>query len=388
MDEQERLKRWRLILGREAQEDTGKLCDENAEIDEILEVLYNEEEKRKKGRGTLDRSSPRVHRWLGDIRKYFPASVVRILQKDALDRLGLQQMLLEPELLEMIEPDVHLVASLLSLNGVIPSKTKETARIVVRKLVDELMKKLKTKTIQAVRGSINRSSRTNHPRANDLDFNRTIRLNLKNWQPKKKSIIIDRLAGYGRKQQALRDIVLCIDQSGSMAESVIYSSIFAAVLATIRSVSVRMVLFDTEVADLTDRLSDPVDVLFGTQLGGGTDINQALAYCQQRIIRPANTVFVLITDLEEGGNTEEMIARAHQIVLSGVNLICLLALNDEGSPSYDHENAARLAKLGIPAFACTPDKFPDLMAAAINRQDLALWAGRNEIRLAAGTESL
>lgn len=386
MDEQERLKRWRLILGRDTEENIGELVGESIEIDKVLEALYHSENTGKKGRGSLDGSSPRVHRWLGDIRKYFPVSVVRVLQRDALERLGLQQMLLEPELLEMIEPDIHLVASLINLNGVIPSKTKATARIVVGKLVDELMKKLRTKTIQTIQGSINRSSRTNHPKSNDLDFDRTIRLNLKNWQSEEKRIIIDRLAGYGRKQRALHDIVLCIDQSGSMAESVIYSSIFAAVLATIHAISVRMVVFDTAIVDLTDLLSDPVDVLFGTQLGGGTDINQALAYCQQQIARPSNTIFVLITDLYEGGNTEEMIGRAHQLIRSGVNVICLLALSDEGSPSFDEKNAARLAQLGIPSFACTPDQFPNLMAAAINRQNLPLWAGANGIRLAAGTD--
>ncbi|MDO5566135.1 MAG: VWA domain-containing protein [Planctomycetia bacterium] len=386
IDEKERLQRWRLILGKDAEEETMPLDSIGIEIDSVLASLYNMNQNRK-GKGSLDRSSPAVHRWLGDIRKYFPKSVVRVMQKDAINRLGLEQMLLEPELLEVMEPDIHLVSTLLSLGQVIPSKTKATARIVVKKLVDELMNKLATKTIQAIKGSINRAARTNHPRSDAIDFDRTIRINLKNWQPEKKSLIVERLAGYGRKQHSLRDIILCVDQSGSMATSVIYSSIFAAVIASLRSVSTKMVVFDTAVADLSDLLQDPVEVLFGTQLGGGTDINLALAYCQKLITRPNDTILVMITDLCEGGNEEEMFARAHALVQDGVNVVCLLSLSDEGTPSYDEGNAAKMAQLGIPAFACTPDLFPDLMAAAINHQDIVLWAGQNNIRVGADLQT-
>ena len=373
--EQERLKRWRMILGRDAEQETSELLGEWLEMDQTLEALYGQVERR----GGLGGSSPKINRWLGDIRKHFPTSVVRVMQRDALERLGLQQMLMEPEMLEMVEPDVHLVATLISLGRIIPNKTKATARLVVKKLVDELMQKLATKTVQAVRGSLNRATRTNRPRHNEINFDRTIRLNLKNWQPEEKSLIVDRLVGYGRKRSSLRDIVLCVDQSGSMATSVVYSSVFAAVLASINAVSTKMVIFDTSIVDLTDMLADPVEVLFGTQLGGGTDINRAIAYCRQLITRPNETIFVLITDLCEGGNRDEMISRAAELVQSGVTVICLLALSDEGAPWYDEQNAAHFAELGIPTFACTPDLFPDLMAAAINKQDLSLWAGRNNI---------
>ena len=374
--EQERLKRWRMILGRDAEPETCTLAAEFLEMDETLESLYGAKQDR---RGGLGGSSPKVNRWLGDIRKHFPTSIVRVMQRDALQRLGLQQMLMEPEMLEMVEPDVHLVATLISLGRIIPNKTKATARLVVKKLVDELMQKLATKTVQAVRGSLNRATRTNRPRHNELNFDRTIRVNLKNWQPDKKSLIVDRLVGYGRKRSSLRDIVLCVDQSGSMAPSVVYSSIFAAVLASINAVSTKMVVFDTSIVDLTELLADPVEVLFGTQLGGGTDINRAIAYCQQLITRPAQTIFVLITDLCEGGNVNEMLVRAATLVQSGVTVVCLLALSDEGAPWYDEQNAAHFAELGIPTFACTPDLFPDLMAAAINKQDLSLWASRHDI---------
>ncbi len=287
-------------------------------------------------------------------------------------------------MLENVDADVHLVASLLSLSKVIPEKTKDTARQVVRKVVEELERKLANPLIQAVRGSLNRATRAYRPRANEINWDRTIRANLKNYLPEKGTIIAERLVGHGHKRSSLRDIVLCVDQSGSMAASLVYSGIFGAVLASIKAVSTRMVVFDTAVVDLTDDLQDPVDLLFGTQLGGGTDINRALAYCQQVITRPTQTILVLITDLYEGGNEKEMLRRAAELVASGVQVICLLALSDQGTPGFDQGNAATLAAMGVPSFACTPDLFPDLMAAAIQHQDLGQWAAKNDIVAARG----
>lgn len=382
IDESERLRRWRLALGKEAGRGMGdtdgdgsiRLSERDLGMDRTLEALYDSE--RSAGLGS---SSPNVARWLGDIRTYFPSSTVRVMQQDALQRLNLTRMLLEPEMLEQVEADVHLVATLLSLSTVIPEKTKETARQVVRKVVAELEKKLANPLLQAVRGSLNRATRNYRPRANEIDWPRTIRLNLKNYQPELGTIIAERLVGHGHKHSALRDIVLCVDQSGSMAASLVYSGIFGAVLATLKAVSTRMIVFDTSVVDLTDDLQDPVDLLFGTQLGGGTDINNALAYCQQVITRPTQTILVLITDLYEGGDEQKMLRRAAELVSNGVQVICLLALSDKGAPGFSHHNAAALAHLGIPSFACTPDLFPDMMAAAIQRQDMGLWAAKNDI---------
>jgi Mg-chelatase subunit ChlD len=388
IEETERLRRWRLVLGKDAQEcmcsGTGEdleLSKRDLGMDRVLDALYASE--RSAGLGS---SSPSVARWLGDIRTYFPSSTVRIMQQDAFERLNLKQMLLEPEMLEQVEADVHLVASLLSLSKVIPEKTKDTARQVVRKVVEELERKLANPLLQAVRGSLNRATRTYRPRYNEINWDRTIRLNLKNYQPEHGTIIAERLVGHGHKRSSLRDIVLCVDQSGSMASSVVYSGIFGAVLATLRAVSTRMVVFDTSVVDLTEDLQDPVDLLFGTQLGGGTDINLALTYCQQIITRPTQTILVLITDLYEGGSREGMLRRAAELVGSGVQVVCLLALSDQGAPGFDRHNAAMLAEMGIPAFACTPDLFPDLMAATIQRQDLGMWAARNDIVTARGED--
>jgi len=386
-DELERLRRWRLVLGEDAQEGIGcALAGEDRGMDRVLAALYGSSDRSGERSAGLGGSAPNVTRWLGDIRTYFPSPVVRVMQKDALERLNLQQMLLEPEMLESVEPDVHLVATLISLGRVIPEETRDSARRVVRKVVEELERRLQEKTVRAVRGSLDRVARTTRPRPADIDWDRTIRANLKSYQPEHRTIIPEKLLGNARRRKsaALRDIILCVDQSGSMASSVVYSGIFGAVLASIRAVNTRMVAFDTSVADLTEDLQDPVDLLFGVQLGGGTDINRALAYCQTLVSRPTETVLVLITDLYEGGDRDAMLKRAADLTASGVNMVCLLALSDDGAPTHNPRLAAALANLGVPAFACTPDLFPDMMAAAIQKQDLDLWAARNDIVTARG----
>lgn len=375
IEDRERLRRWRMVLGESAEAEMGlSLAGNDLRMDSVLEALYDSDR-----RGGLGSSSPNVARWLGDIRTYFPTSVVQVLQRDALDRLGLQQMLLEPELLAAVEPDVHLVASLLSLSRVIPARTRETARQVVRKVVDELEKRLRNPMVRAVKGSLNRAERNRRPRLNEIDWPRTVRANLGNYLPERKTVVAEKLIGHGRKQSSLRDVILCVDQSGSMAASVVYSGVFGAVLASIRALRTRMVVFDTSVVDLTDDLKDPVDLLFGTQLGGGTDIHRALTYCRQIVERPEKTLLVLVTDLYEGGDVKGMHRRATELVAAGVQVICLLALSDTGAPSYDAGNAAVFAELGIPSFACTPDLFPEMMATALQRRDLGMWAARQGI---------
>lgn len=376
-DADERLRRWRLILGGGEADGVGvDLPALDADRDRVLEALYGDRDRR----GGLGASSPRVARWLGDVRTYFPSSVVQVMQRDAMDRLGLRRLLLEPEMLASVQPDVALVGTLMGLGRVIPERSRETARAVVRQVVDDLERRLASPTRQALTGALDRAARQRRPRPADIDWNRTIAANLAHYQPEYRTVVPQRLVGFGRRsQQVLRDIVLCIDQSGSMASSVVYASVFGAVMASLRSVATRLVVFDTAVVDLTEQLDDPVDVLFGVQLGGGTDIAQALAYCQGHITRPADTILVLISDLYEGGVREELLERCGAMVGAGVQVIALLALSDEGAPSYDHDNAAALSELGVPAFACTPDAFPELMAAAIQRRDVAAWAATRGI---------
>ena len=370
-----RLQRWRMVLGSPADASCGGVTGHLQEMDQALAALYEEDSKLASRKGGRGNSSPSVSRWLGDIRKYFPSQVVQVMQRDAMERLNLRELLLQPEMLENVQPDVHLVADLISLGSVIPQNTKATARLVVRKVVDELMKKLEEPMRSAVAGALDRSQRNRRPRHAEIDWNRTIRANLRHWQPEYKTIVPETLIGYGRKaRRPQREVILCIDQSGSMANSVVYSSIFGAVMASLPAVATKLVVFDTAVVDLTEKLDDPVDVLFGVQLGGGTDINGAVGYCQGLISEPRNSILVLISDLYEGGVESGLLRRANELVEAGVQFITLLALSDEGAPAYDAELAAKLAALGVPSFACTPDAFPQLMAAAIRRDDVAAWA--------------
>ncbi len=377
-------RRWRLVLGADSDE-SAALSESDRRLSTALTALYGGEasDSDKKGRGSLSRSAPKVSKWLGDIREFFPASVVQVVQRDAFERLGLKQMLMEPEFLSALEADVHLVADLVSLRSVMPEKTIDTARQVIKKVVDELMEKLEQKTAEAIRGAINKSKRSFRPRFNDIDWHRTISANLRHYQADYQTIVPEKLIGFMRQQRRIVDldeVILCVDQSGSMASSVVYSSIFAAVMASIPAVNTKLICFDTAILDLTDELEDPVSVLFGVQLGGGTDIDQAIAYCEKKIERPSKTHLILITDLYEGGDQESLKRRVLNLIRQDVNVITLLALSDDGKPSYDAELAADFAAIGSPVFACTPDQFPDLMATALKREDVLSWAADQDIK--------
>ncbi len=399
---QERERRWRLILGKaaeeknqqgqssgdgEAQEGQGQqqeaqseeliLSEQDQALDKTLDGLYGEGDLG----GTGD-SAPDVARWLGDIRKYFPTSVAQLLQQDALKKLKLQKLLESPEALASIEPDLELVTKLIALSKLIPAQTKETARQVVRQVVEELQQKLEYPLLQALSGALNRSVRTRRPRKQkEINWLHTIKANLKHYQPDYQTIVPETLIGYGREKSSLHDIILCIDQSGSMSRSVVYASIFGAVMASVPAIATKLVLFDTKVVDMTGKIEDPVDLLFGLQLQGGTNIERALGYCQSLVARPRDTVLVLISDLFEGGNKDLMMRRVASLVSDGVTIVVLLALDDQGAPKFNRPLAEELGTLGIPSFACTPELFPELMSAAIRGEDLKQWAASNNIGL-------
>ncbi|WEH43677.1 VWA domain-containing protein [Streptomyces sp. NBC_01218] len=376
-----------MVLGSDSTESTGHTPQgRDAAMDRTLTALYGGA-RSPGGRAPGERaaglgaSAPAAARWLGDIRTYFPGPVVQVMQRDAIERLGLAALLLEPEMLDAVEADVHLVGTLLQLGGAMPETTRESARAVVRKVVDDLERRLANRTRTTLAGALDRSARTGRPRPRDIDWNRTVRANLRNHVPLPGdegagTVVPERLVGYARSGRAVRkEVVLCVDQSGSMAASVVHAAVFGAVLASMRSLDTRLIVFDTAVVDLTDQIDDPVDVLFGTRLGGGTDIDRALAYCQSRLTRPADTVVVLISDLYEGGIRDRMVRRVAAMKESGVEFVALLALSDEGAPAYDRDHAAALAALGVPAFACTPDLFPEVMAAALEKRPLPVPEG-------------
>lgn len=317
-------------------------------------------------------SSPVISKWLGDLRSLFDPETVAVVQNDAIERKGLKQLLLEPELLEGLEPDLNMASTLLMLKDQIPKKSKEAARKYIRKIVEELNKLLENDVRRAVTAALNRRAHSPLPSAAALDFPYTIRRNLKNYNAELKTIIPERVWFFDRSSRINRwHIILDIDQSGSMGQSIIYSSVLSCVLASMSAVKTSVVAFDTQIMDLTPLCADPVDLLFGFQMGGGTDIAKSIAYCQELIESPAKTLFFLISDLCEGGNRAALLRRIEELKASGVSVVVLLAIADGGKPYYDPQTAERIAALGIPCFACAPEKLPELLKRALTGSEIS-----------------
>ncbi|MBB3112053.1 hypothetical protein FHS18_004131 [Paenibacillus phyllosphaerae] len=385
-DHMEQRSRWRLILGQSAEEKlqppgSGPLLnEEQALMDQALAAIYDgtqgeavQSSGKSASRGAgLGKSAPSLAKWLGDIRTFFPMDVVSVIQADAIERKGLKELLFEPETLAKVKPDIRMVSTLLSLKGQIPEKTKETARQFIRTVVEDITRRLATDLRRAVTGAINRRRHTPLPSISGMDWKRTIDRNLKHYNQERKTIIPERFYFFDRARRSKEwTVILDIDQSGSMADSVIYASVIGSIFASMPSLETRVVVFDTEVVDLTEQCADdPVDMLFGIQLGGGTDINKSVQYCQTFIKEPKKSLFILISDLYEGGNQAQMLRRLTDMHEAGVTVICLLALSDNGVPFYDEHNAKKLAQQGIPCFGCTPDRLPELIEAALKGHDL------------------
>lgn len=383
--ELERIKRWRLILGTESNQQFAamngqqavSLSEEQALMDQALAAIYNRSESGGfgSGRGAGNGpSNPQISRWLGDVRTLFEKDLVTVIQSDAMERCGLRQLLFEPELLEHVEPDISLASAILMLKDQIPQRSKESVRAFIAKIVEEINKLLEADIRRAVTSAVNRRMHSPIPSASAMDFPLTIRRNLKNYNPELGTIVPEHFYFFDRTTTAPSKqwtIILDVDQSGSMGESVIYSSIMSCILTSMAAIRTHIVAFDTKVVDLTEKCEDPVDLLFGFQLGGGTNIDQSVAYCQKFVENPAKTLFFLITDLEEGGNRASLLRRLKELKESGVTVACLLAIADGGKPYYDAQMAERVASLSIPCFACSPQMLPTLLERALKGQDLA-----------------
>lgn len=382
----QRMARWRLILGQES--DSGfdqmnggepvELTSEQWLMDQALACIYNNTSQGGFGPGGRGAgngpSNPQISRWLGDVRTLFDKDLVKIVQADAMERCGLKQLIFEPELLENLEPDMNLATTILMLKDQVPKRSKESVREFMKKIVEEINKLLESDIRRAVTAAVNKRQHSPIPSASALDFPTTIRGGIKNYRPELKKIIPEHYYFFDRTSTTAANkytIILDVDQSGSMGESVIYSSIISCILASMASVKTRIVAFDTQVVDLTEKCDDPVDLLFGFQLGGGTDIDKSVAYCGRFVENPKKTLFFLVSDLMEGGNRAALLRRLGELKDSGVTLVCLLAIADGGKPYYDAQMAEKVARMGIPCFACNPQKLPDLLERALKGQDLA-----------------
>ena len=384
MDTNDRLRRWRLILGSEAQKrmegmgDGPDLSQEDLMMDTALDAIYNRNMKFGFGGGAgKGASSPQISRWLGDVRTLFDKDIVKIIQSDAMERCGLKQLIFEPELLENIEPDMHMASMILTLKDQIPKQSKENAREFIRKIVEQINALLETDLKRAVTASINRKLHSPIPSASALDFQTTIRKGIKDYNTKLKKIIPQKYYFFERSATTAANkytVILDIDQSGSMGESVIYSSIMSCILASMSAIKTKVVAFDTNIVDLSEKCEDPIDLLFGFTLGGGTDIEKSIKYCTKYIENPKKTIFFLISDLEEGGNRAGLLRRLTQMKEDGVIVICLLAISDSGKPYYDANMAQRIANNGIPCFAAAPQMLPRLLEKAMKNEDMSEFA--------------
>lgn len=384
MDTNDRLRRWRLILGSEAQKrmegmgDGPDLSQEDLMMDTALDAIYNRDMKFGFGGGAgKGASSPQISRWLGDVRTLFDKDIVKIIQSDAMERCGLKQLIFEPELLENIEPDMHMASMILTLKDQIPKQSKENAREFIRKIVEQINALLETDLKRAVTASINRKLHSPIPSVSALDFQTTIRKGIKDYNTKLKKIIPQKYYFFERSATTAANkytVILDIDQSGSMGESVIYSSIMSCILASMSAIKTKVVAFDTNIVDLSEKCEDPIDLLFGFTLGGGTDIEKSIKYCTKYIENPKKTIFFLISDLEEGGNRAGLLRRLTQMKEDGVIVICLLAISDSGKPYYDANMAQRIANNGIPCFAAAPQMLPRLLEKAMKNEDMSEFA--------------
>ena len=369
--------RWRLILGQISEEEFEKegqqmgLSQEEKKMDSALGAIYDnppqsdgvESGKPKTKVGGLKKSAPALAKWLGDIRECFDSDTVTMVQKDAMQLKGLKELFYEPEILQNVEPDIHLVSTLLALKEEVPEESKEQVRALIKKFVDEIQQSMSEKIEQHVRGLLNRRVSSPVPRLDSINWSKTIRQNLKNYDIKSGRIYPDKIHFFAHKRKTANwDIIIDIDQSASMAESMVYASVMSAIFASLQSIKTRVVAFDTAVIDLTEECGDdPVDMLYGMQLGGGTDINRSLTYCREFIKEPDRTVFLLISDLYEGGDRRQMISQMLEMKASGVKVICLLTLSNNGLPYYDELIAKELRRGDIPCFACSPEKLPELI---------------------------
>ncbi len=368
--------RWRLILGSDSRVFSNvDLTEKESIMDAALAAIYDGNVSQGPGgkQGGLGPSAPNLAKWLTDVRTFFPQDVVSVIQSDAIERKGITKLLFEPETLKNVKPDISMVGTLMALKGQIPEKSKETARLLVKEVVDEIMKRMEQNLRKAVVGALNKKAHSPMSNFASTDWKRTINRNLKNYNQERNCIIPEKFYFFERSQKQKNwTVILDIDQSGSMCDSIIYSSVMGSIFASMPALDTHVVAFDTEVTDLTELCrNDPVDMLFGVQLGGGTDINKSVTYCQSLITNPRKTMFILISDLYEGGVRKGLLRRLSEMHEEGVKVITLLALSDSGKPDYDVNLAKEISKLGVACFACTPDRLPELVEAALKGFDLS-----------------
>jgi Mg-chelatase subunit ChlD len=372
------LARWRLVLGHYAKDQISVgMSAEQQRIESALDFLYSREYQGRGVRGERDPNAARggglepsqltVPRWLSEVRELFPKETVAVIEKHALDRYGLTELVTDPEILRRLEPNFDLLKMLLTFRGHLQGEVLNEARRIIRNVVEEIKRRLTAEVRRAFAGRRNRFRHSNVKIAQNLDWRGTIRKNLKNFDSRRRQMVVDRVLFFSRIQRRLPwRIILCVDQSGSMAGSVIYSAVMAGILSNLPLIDVKLVVFDTAIVDLSDRIDDPVETLLSVQLGGGTNIGQAMRYCEQLMDDPHRTIVVLISDFCEGASPGPLLLSCRRLREAGARLLGLAALDENANPSYDVHMAEMLAETGMDIAALTPKHFAEWLAKTIS----------------------
>lgn len=361
------LNRWRLILGKNAQQRMPLDQVTLIRMDQALDFLYGreagEDVKERDPQGGHGESRPTVAWWLREVRCLFPRETAERLQRHALDRYHLTELLTDREILEQMEPNQELLETVLSLKHMMKGPVLEAARGIVRRVVEELTRRMQNEVRRSALGKLDRTSRSSVASLRNLDVRRTIRKNLAHYDLEAGRLMVERVYFHGRvKRYHPWRVVLAVDESGSMLSSVIHSAVMAGIFAKLPMLDTRLVIFDTAVVDLSGRVDDPVETLMSVQLGGGTDIAGALRYCESLIAFPHRTMVVLVSDLCEGNTRQNLYGVCRDILESGAKLIALTALDETAAPAYDRTTAGHLADLGAYVGAMTPARLADFMA--------------------------
>lgn len=374
MDDGQILNRWRLVLGKYA---SGQISYSDGGInymgmEEVLDYLYSreygeEQEIRQDRRGGSEGSRLTVPKWLHEMKKLFPKETVEIMERHALEKYEMTELLTDPEVLRRLEPNRELLKTIMGLKHLMKGEVLQLAREIVRKVAEQIMAQLEQDVRRALQGRLNRSEGSPIRSIRNLDIRKTIRKNLQHYDREQEQLVLQQVYFHSRmKRYHQWKVVICVDESGSMLDSVIHSAIMAGIFARLPMLDTRLVIFDTNVVDLSGHVEDPVETLMSVQLGGGTNIAGALNYCETLIDNPHRTMVVLISDLYEGGGYHNLFSVSRSIIESGAKLIALTALDMTASPNYDRRVAAQLAQMGAFVGAMTPEQLAEHVAEMVS----------------------
>lgn len=363
------INRWRLILGSMSDQQLPFCGDDNSiqsfmNMEQLLDYLYSRSQgndvRNNDRSGGLGDTVLSTAEWITKVRTLFPNKTAEVLEKHALDEFQMTELLTDKEVLEKMTPDINLLKSILQLKHLMKGEVLESAKRIAKQVADEIRNKLENDIKRSVMGRIDRNSSSPVHSIRNLDINKTIRRNLKNFDTESNKIILKNIYFNNKVQRYNnRRVIIAIDESGSMTSSIIYSAVMAQIISNLPFAEVKLIIFDTKIVDLSDNVDDPAQILMSVQLGGGTDIGKALGYCETLISVPSRTSVIVVTDLYEGAMRSRLLNVSHNIIESGAKLNFLTALDEEARPAYDKNLGQILANMGAFVGALTPDKFGD-----------------------------